>query len=385
MSKRDYYETIGVAKGASKDELKKAYRKKAMQYHPDRNPGDKEAEAKFKELNEAYDVLKDEQKKAAYDRYGHAAFENGMGGGGAGAGGFHGFDAGGFSDIFEDMFGDFMGGGGRSSGGRRSSASRGSDLRYGLEISLEQSFKGTNAKINISTQHVCDACGGSGAAEGSSPITCGTCNGSGKVRSQSGFFMVERPCPTCGGSGQVIKDPCAKCHGSGRLKKDKKLEVAVPAGVEDGTRIRLSGEGEAGFRGGSAGDLFVFITVKPHKLFKRDGANLYCRVPVSMVTAALGGDIEVPLIDGGRSKVSIPSGTQSGTQMRLRGKGMSILRSSARGDLFIEIAVETPVNLSSKQKKLLKEFAGQGSEKKNSPESQGFFSKVKDLWEDLKD
>ncbi len=383
MSKTDYYEILGVQKGADSSEMKKAYRKKAMQYHPDRNPGDAEAEKKFKELNEAYDVLKDDQKRAAYDQFGHAAFEGGMGGRGAGAG-FGGFDAGGFTDIFEEMFGDFMGGG-RRGGGSRSGATRGNDIRANLEITLEQAFKGTKAKIRVPTMDACERCDGSGAEPGTQPETCDNCGGHGKVRVQQGFFTIERTCPNCGGAGRSIKNPCKNCSGGGRIRKDKKLEVQVPAGVEDGTRIRLAGEGEAGARGGPAGDLYVFVSVKPHRFFKRDGANLYCRVPVSMVDAALGDHVEVPIIDGKKNKVSIPSGTQSGTQLRLRGKGMSILRSSSRGDMYIEIAVETPVNLSKKQKELLEEFSGQGKTRNNSPESQGFFSKVKDLWDDLKD
>lgn len=390
MAKKDYYDILGVAKGADKDEMKKAYRKKAMQYHPDRNPDDAEAEKKFKELNEAYDVLKDDQKRAAYDQFGHAAFEGGMGGrGGAGGfgGGFGGFDGGGFTDIFEEMFGDFMGGGGRGQarGGARTGAVRGNDVRANLEISLEQAFKGTKAKIRVPTMESCDRCDGSGAEPGTQPETCNNCGGRGKVRVQQGFFTIERACPNCGGVGRSIKDPCKNCSGAGRLRKEKKLEVQVPAGVEDGTRIRLSGEGEAGARGGPAGDLYVFVSVKPHRFFKRDGANLHCRVPVSMVEAALGGSVEVPIIDGKKNKVSIPAGTQAGTQLRLRGKGMSVLRSQSRGDMYIEVAVETPVNLSKKQKDLLEEFAGQGKTRNNSPESQGFFSKVKDLWDDLKD
>ncbi len=386
MAKKDYYDILGVSKGADKDEMKKAYRKKAMQYHPDRNPDDKEAEKKFKELNEAYDVLKDDQKRAAYNQFGHAAFEGGMGGG-AGRGGFSGgFDAGGFTDIFEEMFGDFMGGGAARGGGRaRSGAMRGNDVRANLEITLEQAYKGTKAKIRVPTMESCDRCEGSGAEPGTQPETCQHCNGSGKVRVQQGFFTIERTCPNCSGAGRSIKDPCRNCSGAGRIRKEKKLEVQVPSGVEDGTRIRLAGEGEAGTRGGPAGDLYVFVSVKPHRFFKRDGANLYCRVPVSMVDAALGGSVEVPIIDGSKNKVSIPAGTQAGTQLRLRNKGMSVLRSQSRGDMYIEIAVETPINLSKKQKDLLNEFAGQGKSRNNSPESQGFFSKVKDLWDDLKD
>ena len=378
MAKRDYYEILGVAKNANADEMKKAYRAKAMQYHPDKNPGNKEAEAKFKELNEAYDVLKDDQKRGAYDRFGHAAFEGGRGPGGAGSAGF---DAGAFSDIFEEMFGDFMGGmrGARSSNG----AQRGNDMRYTLEVTLEQAFKGTKANINIPVMTSCEECNGSGAEKGSTAETCGMCKGRGSVRTQSGFFTVERPCPTCSGAGKVIKNPCKSCGGQGRKRKEKKLEVNIPAGVDDGTRIRLANEGEAGLRGGPSGDLYVDISVKPHRFFKRDEAHLYARVPVSMVTAAMGGSVEVPEIGGGRLKVNVPAGTQSGTQMRLGGKGMSILRAGHRGDMYVEIAVETPVNLSKKQKDLLKEFDGQG--KDNSPESSGFFGRVKEFFGDLRD
>ncbi len=381
MAKRDYYEILGTAKNANADELKKAYRKLAMQYHPDKNPGDKSAEVKFKELNEAYDVLKDDQKRGAYDRFGHAAFEGGRGPGAAGAGGA-GFDSGMFSDIFEEMFGDFMGGG-RGGGGRRDAAQRGSDMRYTLEVSLEQAFKGTKATINIPILSECEPCKGTGAEKGAAAETCDMCQGRATIRTQSGFFTVERNCPKCNGTGKIIKNPCKSCGGQGRKRKDKKLEVNIPSGVDDGTRIRLSGEGEAGLRGGPAGDLYVDIAVKPHRFFKRDDAHLYCRVPVSMIDAALGGSVEVPEIGGGRLNVTIPAGTQSGAQMRLGGKGMSILRAGHRGDMYVEIAVETPVNLTKKQKDLLKDFAGQG--KDNSPESSGFFGRVKEFFGDLRD
>jgi molecular chaperone DnaJ len=381
MAKRDYYEVLGVQRGASADEMKKSYRKLAMQYHPDRNKDNKDAEAKFKELNEAYDVLKDDQKRSAYDRYGHGAFDGmGRGPGGGGMGG--GFDAGSFSDIFEEVFGDFMGG---ARGGARSSngAQRGSDLRYDLTIELEEAFKGLKSSIKLTTMAACDRCKGNGAEPGTGVENCNTCNGRGTVRTQSGFFTVERTCPTCNGNGKIIKSPCKSCSGQGRVRKERKLDVNIPAGVDDGTRIRLSGEGEAGLKGGPAGDLYVVLSVKPHRFFKRDGAHLFCRVPVSMVTASLGGQIEVPIIDGNKVKVNIPAGTQNGTQMRLAGKGMSILRSTGRGDMYLEVAVETPVNLSKRQKELLQEFDGQGQN--NSPESQGFFQKVKDLWDDLRD
>jgi molecular chaperone DnaJ len=388
MAKRDYYEILGVQKGASADEMKKAYRKKAMEYHPDKNPNNKEAEAKFKELNEAYDVLKDDQKRGAYDRFGHAAFEGGRGPGGMGGGGAGGFDPGNFSDIFEEMFGDFMGGGrGGQRGGGANAAQRGSDLRYTLEVSLEQAFKGTKANLTIPVLSECEVCHGSGAEPGTSVETCPTCNGRGSVRVQSGFFTVERSCHTCSGTGKITKSPCKSCNGQGRKRKERKLEVNIPAGVDDGTRIRLAGEGEAGVRGGPAGDLYVELSVKPHRLFKREDAHLFCRVPVSMVTATIGGSVEVPTIDGGRVKMNVPAGTQAGTQMRLGGKGMSILRSAARGDMYVELAVETPVNLSKRQKELLQEFDGQATKdgKNNSPESSGFFTRVKEFWEDLKD
>jgi molecular chaperone DnaJ len=385
MSKRDFYEVLGVQRGASADELKKAYRKMAMEYHPDRNKDNKEAEAKFKEVSEAYEVLKDEQKRAAYDRYGHGAFE-GMGGGRGGFGGGQGgFDSGSFSDIFEEVFGDFMGGmrGQPGSGRGGNSAQRGSDLRYDLTISLEDAFKGTKATVKMTTMAACDRCKGNGAEPGTGVENCNTCSGKGTIRTQSGFFTVERSCPSCNGAGKIVKTPCKSCGGQGRVRKERKLDVNIPAGVDDGTRIRLTGEGEAGLKGGPAGDLYVVISVQPHRFFKRDGAHLYCRVPVPMTTAALGGQIEVPIVDGNKVKVNIPAGTQAGTQMRLSGKGMSILRSAARGDMYLEVAVETPVNLTKRQKELLQEFGGQ--EANNSPESQGFFQKVKDLWDDLKD
>ncbi|SDE64061.1 molecular chaperone DnaJ [Rhodospira trueperi] len=380
MSKRDYYDVLGVGKSASADEMKKAYRKLAMQYHPDRNPDDKDAEQKFKELNEAYEVLKDDQKRAAYDRFGHAAFE----GGGPGAGGFQGFGgAGGFSDIFEEMFGEFMGGGRRGGGGRANT--RGADLRYNMEVTLEEAFAGKKASVHVPTSVTCETCDGSGAKPGTQPKTCGTCGGAGRVRAQQGFFTVERTCPTCHGQGKTISDPCTACGGAGRVRKDKMLEVTIPAGVEDGTRIRLAGEGEAGLRGGPPGDLYIFLSVAPHRLFQRDGANIQCRVPIPMTTAALGGSIEVPAIDGSRAKVTIPAGTQTGNQFRLRGKGMSVLRSSARGDMFIQAVVETPMNLSKRQKDLLEEFAKAAGDDSTSPESHGFFKKVKEFFEDLTD
>ena len=385
MSKKDFYQVLGVDKKASADDLKKAYRKLAMQYHPDKNQGNKEAEAKFKEISEAYDVLKDDQKRAAYDRFGKGAFENGGMGGGGGFGGFGGGAGfgGNFSDIFEDMFGDFMGGQARGRGGSSDGARRGADLSYELDISLEDAFKGKETPIKVASWQGCQSCNGSGAEKGTKPDTCATCKGAGRVRAQQGFFTVERTCPGCGGVGQTIKTPCGTCSGSGRIRKERTLNVAIPAGVEDGTRIRLTGEGEAGLRGGQAGDLYVFLSVKPHAFFQREASNLYCRVPVAMTVAALGGSAEVPTIEGKRIKVNIPAGTQTGQQFRLKGKGMSVLRSPARGDMFVEVVVETPVNLSKKQKELLQEFSGDTPAAKNSPQSSSFFDKVKDLWEDL--
>ncbi len=382
MSKTDYYDLLGVSKGATDAEIKKAYRKKAMELHPDRNKDDTTAEAKFKEVNEAYDALKDPEKKAAYDRYGHAAFEGGMGGGGGGfggRGGGHGDFGSAFSDVFDDLFGDMMGGRGRGGGQR---PARGSDLRYNLSVSLEDAFTGKQETIDVNSSVNCDSCSGSGAQGGSEPSTCPTCSGMGKVRAQQGFFTVERTCPTCNGRGNIITNPCSSCSGSGRQQRERSLSVNIPAGVETGTRIRLAGEGEAGTRGGPTGDLYIFIEVEEHDLFEREGPNLYCRVPVAMTKAALGGEIEVPTIDGGKSRVKVPAGSQAGTQMRLRGKGMPGLRSSAKGDLFLEIGVETPVNLSSKQKELLKEFESLGED--NSPASKDFFSTVKSFWDGMK-
>ena len=382
MAKPDYYETLGVDRGADDAALKSAYRKLAMKFHPDRNPDDASAEAKFKEANEAYDVLKDADKRAAYDQFGHAAFENG-GGGGGGGGGF----GGGFGDIFDEMFGDFTSrGGGRA--GNRSGAAHGADLRYNMQISLEDAFRGRETQIRVPTAVSCGDCNGSGAAKGSHPSTCGGCQGRGKVRAQQGFFTIERTCPACNGAGQVIEDPCKTCGGAGRTRKEKTLKVTVPAGVEDGTRIRLSGEGEAGAQGGSAGDLYIFIAVTPHRMFQRDSADLHLRVPIPMTTAAIGGSVEVPTIEGKRAKVTVPGGTQSGHQFRLRGKGMSVLRSQARGDMYIDVVVETPVNLSKRQEELLREFDGEKPAKgktTTSPESEGFFSRVKELWDDLTD
>ncbi len=372
MAKRDYYEILGVSRDADAEELKRAFRRAAKQYHPDRNPGDKEAEARFKEINEAYEVLRDPEKRAAYDRFGHAAFE----GAGSGAGPGGGFDfAAGFADIFDEMFGDFTG---RRT---RGAATRGADLRYNLEISLEDAFHGRQVEIRVPTLVVCEACKGSGAEGGARPVTCPTCRGAGKIRTQQGFFTIERTCGTCHGQGQVIDKPCQSCAGSGRIRKDKRLSVNVPAGIEDGTRIRLAGEGEAGLRGGPPGDLYIFLSIAEHPFFQREGADIFCRVPIPMTVAVLGGAIEVPVIDGSRAKVTIPEGTQSGQQFRLRGKGMTVMNARARGDMYIEVQVETPVRLTKRQKELIREFEQAGGG--HSPRAEGFFSKVKEFWEDL--
>jgi molecular chaperone DnaJ len=372
---QDLYEILGVARDVSAGDLKKSFRTLAKQYHPDRNPGDDTAEQKFKEINLAHEILKNPEKRAAYDRYGHAAFEGG--GGGQAAGGFD--FGGGFADIFDEMFGAM--GGRRSGGGNQ----RGSDLRYNLEITLEDAFNGQSVEIRVPTSVSCGACNGSGAEGGAQPIACPTCRGAGKVRSQQGFFTVERTCPGCRGAGRVIETPCQPCNGSGRTNKEKNLSVQIPPGVEDGTRIRLSGEGEAGLNGARQGDLYIFLSLAPHRLFQREQADIFCRVPMSMTSAALGGTIDVPTIDGGKSKVSVPPGTQTGQQFRLRNKGMTVLNSRQRGDMYVEAQIETPVNLSRKQRELLQEFEKAGAGRSFSPESEGFFAKVKDFWEDLKD
>jgi len=370
---QDFYELLGCERTASPDDIKKAFRKLAMEHHPDRNHGNKDAEKRFKDLNHAYDILKDPDKRAAYDRYGPAAFEGGAGGPG-GPGGVHGqgFDFGSvFGDIFEDMFGGQRG----RAGGRADT--RGQDLRFNLEITLEQAFSGTEATVRVPSSVACEPCHGSGAEPGSKPQQCQTCHGRGRLRAQQGFFTVERACPACQGAGQVIDKPCRGCAGQGRVRRDKTLKVNIPSGVEDGTRIRLTGEGEAGTRGGPAGDLYVFLSVRRHQLFEREGSDVHCRVPISMVQATLGGSIEVPTLDGKMARINIPASTQSGHQFRLRAKGMPIVRSSQRGDMYIEITVETPTNLTAKQKELLKEFETAG---KTSPESEGFFSKVKEMF-----
>jgi molecular chaperone DnaJ len=377
MAKRDYYETLGVTRNVGAAELKAAYRKLAMQHHPDRNPGDKAAEQRFKEVSEAYEVLKDEQRRAAYDQFGHAAFDGGMGAGGRPGN----FDFGSFADVFDDLFGDFMGGGG---GRRRGAHSRGADLRYNLEITLEEAFTGKQAQIRVPTTVRCEVCNATGSRHGTAPGVCPSCRGVGRVRAQQGFFTIERTCPTCSGTGRVISDPCEACSGSGRVHREKTLSVTIPQGVEDGTRIRLTGEGEAGTRGGAAGDLYIFVSVTPHRMFRRDGSSLFCRVPLPMATAALGGQIEVPTIDGKRARLQIPEGTQTGHRFRLRNKGMTELHGHARGDMFCEIVVETPVNLTRRQQELLREFEQAGNGETN-PESEGFFAKVKELWDELRD
>ncbi len=382
MAKRDFYEVLGVSKGADKDELKKAYRKKAKELHPDRNSENPDAEEQFKELNQAYEILKDPEKKAAYDRFGHAAFDGGMGGGRPGGGfGGQGEFSSAFSDVFDDLFGDFMGGGGQRGGGRQR-ATRGSDLRYNLRVSLEEAYTGAQKSINVPTSVSCEGCNGTGAESGAEPQTCPTCSGMGKVRAQQGFFTVERTCPTCSGMGQIIKNPCKVCAGAGRTEKERALSVNIPGGVDTGTKIRLAGEGEAGLRGGPTGDLYIFIELQDHALFQRDGIHLFCQVPVSMASAALGGDIEVPTIDGGRSRVKIPGGSQSGRRMRLRSKGMPALRGGGSGDMMIELAVETPVNLTARQKEILREFDDLAED--NNPNSSSFFSKVKSFWDGMK-
>ncbi len=382
MAKQDFYATLGVAKGATADELKKAYRKQAMQYHPDRNPGDAAAEAKFKEVSEAYDVLKDEQKRAAYDRFGHAAFEQGGGpGAGRGAGGFDFTGAGDLGDIFDQMFGDMMGG--RRGGGGGGRTRGGADLRAQVEITLTEAFNGCDRTLRVPSRVSCEACNGTGSeSRDRAQETCTQCGGSGKVRAQQGFFVVERTCPTCGGMGRVIKNPCRICHGQGTVGREKSLKVSIPGGIEDGTRIRVPGEGEAGPVGAPAGDLYVQVAVRPHELFQRDGSNVFLRVPLRMSMAALGGEIEVPAIDGTINRVKIPAGSQTGAQFRLRNKGFSVLRSAARGDMHIQVVVETPQNLTKRQRELLEEFEKEAkTTPKGSPESEGFFAKVREFFE----
>ncbi len=378
MSKRDYYEILGVAKGASADEIKKAYRKLAMQHHPDRNPGNKEAETKFKEATEAYEVLKDDQKRAGYDQYGHDAAQGGGRGGFGGGGGMDGFD---FNDIFSnfsDIFGDM---GGRQQTKKRSAAQRGSDIRYNLEISLEEAFRGTAEKISFTIPSACEPCQGSGAQSGERPVDCATCKGSGKIRAQQGFFIVERTCTTCGGVGQTIKNPCKTCRGEGRVNKEKTLSVKIPAGVEEGNRIRLSGEGEAGQRGGPTGDLYVYLSIKKHQFFTRKGDDIHFEIPLKFTTAALGGAIEIPTIDGTKASLKIPEGAQNHDQFRLKSRGMSVINSGGRrGDMFVKINIETPVKLSSEERELLMKLDKLMTGKSSNPKSESFFKKVGDLF-----
>ena len=374
MSKRDYYEVLGVSRDTDEKDLKTAYRKLAMKNHPDRNPDDEAAAERFREATEAYEVLKDPQKRAAYDRMGHAAFENA----GAGAGGFGGFGGGfgggGFSDIFDQMFSEF------SRGARGGQADRaGNDLRYDLNVSLEEAFSGVQRDVTVNVPVGCDSCEGSGASDGSHPQTCGTCGGSGRVRAQQGFFAVERTCHACQGMGQVISDPCRSCGGEGRVMQNKVLSVSVPAGVDTGTRIRLSGKGEAGLRGGPPGDLYIFISVDPHPILDRDGADIMCRIPVPMTTAALGGAIDVPTVEGRLARLTIEPGTHSGRRFLMRGKGMPVLRRNTCGDQIVEVQVETPTNLTKKQKDLLTQFADAGD---TSPETDSFLKRVRRIWAD---
>jgi len=372
MAKRCYYEVLELEKGANEQAIKASFRRLAKDCHPDRNGGDKGAEQKFKELNEAYEVLKDPQKRGAYDHMGHAAFEaHGRG---------HGFGpdfASSMSDIFDDLFGEFMGG--RRSR-HRSGRERGADLRYNMEITLLEAYAGKTAQIRVPTSITCTTCTGTGAKSGARPAQCPTCGGNGKVRASQGFFTIERTCPGCQGRGEIINDPCASCSGSGRVMRERTLSVNIPAGVEDGTKIRLAGEGEAGVRGGPAGDLYIFLSIKPHEFFQRDGADIFCRAPISMTTAALGGQIEVPSIDGEKSRVKVPEGTESGKQFRLKGKGMPVLRSSVTGDMYIQVEVETPKNLTRKQRDLLEAFERE-SNRETSPQSSGFFARVKEFLE----
>ena len=386
MAKRDCYDVLGVSRSASGDEIKRAYRNKAKALHPDLNPDCKVSEADFKAVNEAYDCLKDPQRKAAYDRFGHAAFENGGGGfGGFGGRGPQGDFGAAFADVFEDLFGEFVNAR-QGGGGGRARAARGADLRYNLRVTLEEAYRGLDKTITVPGAVTCSACNGTGAEGAVEPATCPTCAGMGKVRASQGFFTVERSCPTCNGNGQIVKNPCKSCAGAGRVAEDRTLSVTIPAGVETGTRIRLAGEGEAGMRGGPAGDLYIFVEVREHPIFVRDGRTLACQVPVGMAKAALGGEVEVPTIDGGRSRVKVPAGSQTGRQMRLRGKGMPPLRHGAGmggepGDMVIELVVETPVNLTARQRELMREFDEIAAD--NHPQTESFFSKIKSFWDGL--
>ena len=383
MSKRDYYQVLGIARDASADDLKKAFRKRAKELHPDQNRDNPKAEEQFKELNEAHEVLKDPQKRAAYDRMGHAAFDpsSGFGGGGGPAGGFgFGGGEGGLGDVFEEIFGEMFGGG-RRGGGGASQVQRGSDLRYNMTLSLEEAYRGKKTNVKIAAAAACGSCQGSGGENGAAAVTCSGCRGRGKVRTQSGFFTVERSCPQCGGRGSTISNPCKNCGGTGAVAREKTLEVDIPAGVDDGTRMRMPGEGASGGRGTVPGDLYIFIEIKPHALFQRVESDLACQVPVSFVTLALGGEIDIPTPDGGKSRITVPAGTSGGKKFRLRGKGMPVLRQKKFGDLYIELIGETPVNLSKRQRELLEEFDKAGPD---TPETQGFFAKVKDFWDSMK-
>ena len=373
MAKRDYYDVLGVGKNASPEDLKSAYRKLAVKYHPDKNPGDTKAEDKFKEASEAYGILSDKEKKQNYDNFGHAAFENGGGRPGGGFGGFSGAD---FSDIFEDFFGDF-GGAGRSRSRRTNN--RGSDLRYDLSISLEEAYHGKKQDIKFSTTEKCGTCKGNGSRPGSSPDTCSYCGGNGRIRSNQGFFTVQQTCPQCNGNGEEITNPCSDCNGQGKTQASKKIAVTIPRGVDDGTRIRLAGKGEAGSRGGSTGDLYLFVNVNSHNLFKRSDENLFFEFPISLADAALGTTIEIPTIDGGKAKIKIPDGTQNGKQFRLKGKGMPFMRRGDYGDLYVQVKTEVPVYLNKKQKELLEQFRDIENEKSN-PSIKKFFQKAKDFW-----
>lgn len=378
MTEKDYYEVLEVSKDASGDEIKKSFRRLAMQYHPDRNPGNKEAETKFKEINEAYEVLKDEQKRATYDRYGHQAFANGGMGGGNPFGGFDfGGGAGGFADIFSEVFSEFVG---RGRGAGRTYAQRGQDVRYNMSLTLEEAFTGLEKEITLPSTETCETCHGHGTKDGKEAPTCPYCKGSGKMRMQQGFFVVEQDCPQCKGTGHMVKDACPDCKGKGFVKKQKTIKVKIPAGVEDGMRVRVQGGGEAGIRGGESGDLYVFVSVKEHKLYEREGANLYARIPISMCCAALGGSIEIPSIDGSKIDVKVSAGAQSDQVIKVKNQGMSMVRSERRGDLFVKLHVETPVNLSARQKELLEEFRAIGKEESCQPEAKGFFDKIKDLF-----
>ena len=375
MADKDFYEILGVSRDAGDDEIKRSYRKLAMKFHPDQNKGNQEAEKKFKEVSAAYEILKDSQKRAAYDQYGHDAFRQGGMGGAQGFGDF----SGGFSDIFEEFFGGSFG-----SSSRKRRPSRGSDLRYNMSVTLREAFEGKKSQIRIPSYVGCDLCSATGSADKTGPSTCSSCNGHGKVRSTSGFFSIERPCPSCGGEGSSIKNPCLKCSGTGRIKKQKTISISIPSGVDTGTRIRISGEGEPGQRGAGNGDLYIFVNVQDDKIFEREEENIYCKIPISITTAIIGGEIDVPTIDGKKARLKIPPGTQSETQFRLRGKGMSILRQNQRGDMYVETGVEIPVNLTNKQKSILKEFEKEGgTSKAHSPKSQSFFKKIKEVWQDF--